>query len=57
MSKQRTAKKFTWRETHEESSTGSSWMTFLERSTFITSPDSHTSDGTALKPSPSKESS
>lgn len=32
-------------------------MEFLERSSFVISPDSHTSDGMALRFSPSRESS
>ena len=48
---------FTWRETQEESSTGNSWIEFLERSSFMTSSDSHTSDGIALNPNPPIESS
>ena len=48
-------KSYTSRETHEESSTGNSSIEFLERSTFVTSVDSHTSDGTAFRPSSPKE--
>lgn len=44
-------------EVHEESSTGSSWKEFFDRSSFMSSLDSQTSDGTALSPCPSRESS
>lgn len=53
----RSLNKFTWSDVHKVSSIGSSWMEFLDRSTLMTSPDSHTCDGTALKPRPSNESS
>lgn len=45
----------TSRATQEQSSTGSSSIEFPERSTFVISLDSHTSDGTAVKPSFPKE--
>ena len=47
----------TCREVHEESSTGSSWREFFDRSSFMSSLHSQTSDGTALSPCPSRESS
>lgn len=47
----------TSRETHEDSSIGSSSIEFLERSSLVISLDSHTSEGTTLNPSPPKASS
>lgn len=48
---------FTSKEIQEESSTGSSSIEFPDRSHFEMSCDFHTSEGTAVKSSPPKESS